>query len=67
MWGARGSLRYIRSAIERALRRLRTDWIDFYPLHWPDPATPIEETLSALTELVREGKVRYLGSSNLQG
>jgi len=66
-WGARGSRRYIRRAIERSLRRLRTDWIDLYQLHWPDPHTPIEETLSALTELVREGKVRYLGSSNLQG
>ncbi|MFY2561171.1 aldo/keto reductase [Corallococcus terminator] len=66
-WGARGSRRYIRRAIERSLRRLRTDWIDLYQLHWPDPATPIEETLSALTELVREGKVRYLGSSNLLG
>ncbi|MBZ4409453.1 aldo/keto reductase [Myxococcus sp. XM-1-1-1] len=66
-WGARGSRRYIRRAIERSLRRLRTDWIDLYQLHWPDPATPLEETLSALTELVREGKVRYIGSSNLKG
>ncbi|NTX02085.1 MULTISPECIES: aldo/keto reductase [Myxococcus] len=66
-WGARGSRRYIRRAIERSLRRLRTDWIDLYQLHWPDPETPLEETLSALTELVREGKVRYLGSSNLKG
>jgi aryl-alcohol dehydrogenase-like predicted oxidoreductase len=63
-WGARGSRRYIRRAIESSLRRLRTDWIDLYQLHRPDPLTPIEETLSALTELVREGKVRYLGSSN---
>ncbi|MCE9670486.1 aldo/keto reductase [Myxococcus stipitatus] len=66
-WGARGSRRYIRRAVERSLKTLRTDWIDLYQLHWPDPATPIEETLTALTELVREGKVRYIGSSNLKG
>jgi aryl-alcohol dehydrogenase-like predicted oxidoreductase len=66
-WGARGSRRYIRRAVESSLRRLRTDWIDLYQLHRPDPATPIEETLSALTDLVREGKVRYLGSSNFSG
>lgn len=64
-WGARASRRYIRKAVERSLRRLRTDWIDLYQLHFPDPATPIEETLAALSELVREGKVRYIGSSNL--
>ncbi|WP_067140409.1 aldo/keto reductase [Microtetraspora malaysiensis] len=64
-WGARASRRYIRKAVERSLRRLRTDWIDLYQLHFPDPATPMEETLAALTELVREGKVRYIGSSNL--
>jgi aryl-alcohol dehydrogenase-like predicted oxidoreductase len=64
-FGARGSRRYIRRAIERSLRRLRTDHVDLYQLHNPDPATPIEETLAALTDLVREGKVRYLGSSNL--
>lgn len=63
-WGARGSRRYIRRAVERSLRRLRTDWIDLYQLHYPDPHTPIEETLSALTDLVHEGKVRYVGSSN---
>ncbi len=66
-WGARGSRRYIRRAVEASLRRLSTDWIDLYQLHWPDPETPIEETLSALTELVKEGKVRYIGSSNLSG
>src|SRR5215210_6148317 len=66
-WGARGSRRYIRIAIETSLRRLGTDWIDLYQLHTPDPNTPIEETLAALGELVREGKVRYLGSSNLSG
>jgi aryl-alcohol dehydrogenase-like predicted oxidoreductase len=63
-WGARGSRRYIRRAVERSLRRLRTDWIDLYQIHRPDPLTPIDETLAALTELVHEGKVRYVGSSN---
>jgi aryl-alcohol dehydrogenase-like predicted oxidoreductase len=62
--GARGSRRYIRRAVERSLRRLRTDHIDLYQLHRPDPLTPIEETLAALSELVDEGKVRYIGSSN---
>jgi aryl-alcohol dehydrogenase-like predicted oxidoreductase len=66
-WGARGSRRYIRKAVESSLRRLRTDWIDLYQMHQPDPATPIDETLTALTELVREGKVRYLGHSNFPG
>jgi aryl-alcohol dehydrogenase-like predicted oxidoreductase len=66
-WDARGSRRYIRRAVEASLRRLRTDWIDLYQLHRPDPQTPIEETLAALTELVREGKVRYLGHSNFTG
>jgi aryl-alcohol dehydrogenase-like predicted oxidoreductase len=46
---------------------LRTDWIDLYQMHRPDPATPIEETLSALDDLVHQGKVRYLGSSNFTG
>jgi aryl-alcohol dehydrogenase-like predicted oxidoreductase len=66
-WGVRGSRRYIRRAVEASLRRLGTDWIDLYQLHTPDPKTPIEETLAALSELVIEGKVRYLGSSNLAG
>jgi aryl-alcohol dehydrogenase-like predicted oxidoreductase len=63
-WGARGSRRYIRVAVEASLERLQTDRIDLYQFHFPDPATPIEETLAALDELVREGKVRYVGSSN---
>lgn len=63
-WGVRGSRRYIRRAVEGSLRRLGTDWIDLYQMHRPDPVTPIEETLAALDELVAEGKVRYLGSSN---
>jgi aryl-alcohol dehydrogenase-like predicted oxidoreductase len=66
-WGARGSRRYIRKAIESSLRRLRTDWIDLYQLHRPDPKTPIAETLAALHELVVEGKVRYVGCSNFSG
>jgi aryl-alcohol dehydrogenase-like predicted oxidoreductase len=66
-WGARGSRRYIRIAVENSLRRLQTDWIDLYQYHRPDELTPIEETLAALTELVAEGKIRYLGSSNLSG
>jgi aryl-alcohol dehydrogenase-like predicted oxidoreductase len=66
-WGARGSRRYIRRAVEGSLRRLRTDWIDLYQLHLPDPQTPIGETLSALDDLVHEGKVRYLGHSNFKG
>jgi aryl-alcohol dehydrogenase-like predicted oxidoreductase len=59
------SRRYILQAIEDSLKRLRTDWIDLYQLHRPDPRTPIEETLSALDDLVRQGKVRYIGCSNL--
>src|SRR4051812_25017228 len=66
-WGARGSRRYILRAVESSLRRLRTDWIDLYQMHRPDPSTPIEETLSALDDLVRAGKVRYLGTSNFTG
>ena len=55
---SRGSRRYIHTAVRASLRRLRTDWIDLYQLHVPDPATPIEETLGALDELVHEGLVR---------
>ncbi|MBC7519068.1 MAG: aldo/keto reductase [Microbacteriaceae bacterium] len=66
-WGVRGSRRYIRLAIESSLRRLRTDWIDLYQLHQPDAVTPIEETLAALDELIAEGKIRYIGHSNLAG
>jgi aryl-alcohol dehydrogenase-like predicted oxidoreductase len=66
-WGVRGSRRYIRLAVEGSLKRLGTDWIDLYQMHAPDPRTPIEETLGALTELVAEGKVRYIGSSNFAG
>ena len=59
------SRRYVMLAVEDSLRRLKTDWIDLYQLHTPDPFTPIEETLEALTRLVRAGKVRYVGCSNL--
>src|SRR5205085_6064985 len=65
--GAKGGRKYIRTAVENSLRRLQTDYIDLYQLHTPDPETPITETLSALNELVREGKVRYIGHSNLAG
>jgi aryl-alcohol dehydrogenase-like predicted oxidoreductase len=65
--GARGSRAYVRRAVDASLTRLRTDHIDLYQLHFPDPVTPIEETLSVLTDLVREGKVRYVGCSNLAG
>lgn len=66
-WEARGSRRYIRKAVHNSLRRLGSDYIDLYQLHSPDPITPIGETLAALHELVLEGKVRYVGSSNLAG
>jgi aryl-alcohol dehydrogenase-like predicted oxidoreductase len=59
------SRRYIMSAVEASLLRLKTDWIDLYQLHRPDPATPMEETLRTLDDLVRQGKVRYIGCSNL--
>ena len=55
-YGARGSRRYIRRAVEASLRRLQTDYIDLYQYHTPDGVTPIEETLEALSELVTEGK-----------
>jgi aryl-alcohol dehydrogenase-like predicted oxidoreductase len=65
--GAKGGRSYIMRAVERSLRRLRTDYIDLYQLHTPDPATPIEETLTALGDLVAQGKVRYIGHSNFSG
>jgi aryl-alcohol dehydrogenase-like predicted oxidoreductase len=60
------SRRYVMTAIEASLRRLNTDWIDVYMIHWPDYATPMEETLRALDDLVRAGKVRYIACSNLE-
>jgi len=62
---ARGSRDYIRKAVAGSLQRLRTDYIDLYQYHTPDHVTPFEETFGALDELVREGKVRYVGHSNL--
>ncbi len=59
------SRRYIMAEVEASLTRLKTDWIDLYQQHQPDPLTPIEETLRALDDLVRQGKVRYIGSSTL--
>ena len=73
-WGAMGrgpnerglSRKHIFSAIEGSLRRLQTDYLDLYQVHAPDPDTPLDETLQALDDLVRQGKVRYLGCSNFQ-
>jgi aryl-alcohol dehydrogenase-like predicted oxidoreductase len=65
--GARGARRYIRSAVESSLRRLGTDRIDLYQIHFPDTGTPIEETMAALDDLVKAGKVLYLGHSNFAG
>src|ERR1700733_12431434 len=65
--GAKGSRNYIKIAVEKSLTRLKTDYIDLYQLHTPDPVTPIEETLAALDDLVTAGKVRYLGHSNFAG
>jgi aryl-alcohol dehydrogenase-like predicted oxidoreductase len=65
--GAKGGRKYIRLAAEKSLTRLKTDYIDLYQLHTPDPLTPVDETIAALDELVTEGKVRYIGHSNLSG
>ncbi len=61
-----GSRRYIMSAVEDSLRRLKTDYIDLYQMHRPDSATPIEETMRALDDLIGQGKVRYIGCSNFR-
>jgi aryl-alcohol dehydrogenase-like predicted oxidoreductase len=66
-WNARGSRRYLHRAVEASLTRLGTDHIDLYQLHAPDRGTPLEETLAALDDVVRAGKVRYIGSSNFAG
>jgi len=58
------SRKHIMKAVEDSLRRLQTDYIDLYQVHWPDWDTPLEETLRALDDLVRDGKVRYIGASN---
>ena len=62
-----GSRRWIMDAVDDSLRRLNTDYIDLYQVHRPDPSTPLEETMRALDDLVRAGKVRYLGHSNFAG
>ncbi len=59
-----GSRDYVMAAVEASLRRLKTDWIDLYYYHKPDPKTPLEETVRALDDLIRAGKVRYVGCSN---
>ncbi|HEY4342800.1 MAG TPA: aldo/keto reductase [Parvibaculum sp.] len=61
------SRRYIVNAVEASLKRLGTDYIDLYQIHFPDPETPIDETLAALDDLIGAGKVRYIGSSNFAG
>lgn len=61
------SRRYIMSAVENSLKRLNTDYIDLYQIHKPDPDTPVEETLRAMDDLIRQGKVRYIGCSNFAG
>ncbi|WP_242129505.1 aldo/keto reductase [Sphingobium sp. Sx8-8] len=61
------SRRWIMQAVEDSLTRLQTDYIDLYQLHMPDLATPVEETLRALDDLIRQGKVRYIGCSNFSG
>src|SRR3989475_1633920 len=63
-WDQGLSRKHILDAIEGSLRRLRTDYVDLYQLHHPDPATPIEESLRALDDVVRAGKARYVGCSN---
>src|SRR4051812_17143441 len=63
-WEQGNSRKHILDAIEGSLRRLQTDYIDLYQLHQPDPSTPIDETLGALDDLVRAGKIRYAGCSN---
>jgi aryl-alcohol dehydrogenase-like predicted oxidoreductase len=64
-WQINGRPEYVRLAVERSLRNLKTDYIDLYYLHRPDPATPIEDTVGAMSRLVEEGKVGYLGLSEV--
>ena len=64
---AGGSRRHVMEGVDASLKRLQTDYIDLYQMHRPDPDTPIEETLGALDDLVRAGKVRYIGNSNYAG
>jgi aryl-alcohol dehydrogenase-like predicted oxidoreductase len=62
--GGRGTREVVRASLEASLRRLQTDYLDLYLMHFPDPETPIEETLAALDELIRQGTIRWLGVSN---
>jgi aryl-alcohol dehydrogenase-like predicted oxidoreductase len=64
---AGASRRYLMDALEASLRRLDTDYVDLYQVHFPDPHTPMDETLRALDDMVRSGKVRYVGCSNYDG
>lgn len=64
-WDSGGSRKHILAAIDASLRRLQTDYVDIYQMHFPDPRTPIDETLEALDSIVRAGKARYIGCSNL--
>lgn len=64
---ATGSRQHMMRSVELSLRALQTDYIDLYQLHYPDPATPIDETLAAMDALVQQGKVRYIGCSNFTG
>jgi len=66
LWSG-ASRRYVHEAVEASLRRLGTDYIDLYQIHGPDARTPIEETMRALDDVVRQGKVRYIGCSNFSG
>lgn len=63
-WQAGNSRKHVLDAVDASLKRLQTDYIDLYQLHGPDPQTPLDETLQALDDLVRSGKVRYIGCSN---
>ena len=63
-WG--NNRRHLMQQIEKSLKRLKTDWVDLYQMHHPDPTTPIDETLRALDDLVHQGKVRYIGGSNFK-
>ena len=70
VWNSKGKIKYnsspgsIRSQVEESLQRLKTDYIDLFQIHWPDPKTPVEESWEAMTKLKEEGKVRYIGVSN---
>ena len=59
------SAKYIKAEVEASLKKLQTDYIDLYQSHYDDPETPVLETMTAFNELIKEGKVRYIGASNL--